>query len=232
MQKPFLFDIDGTLVSGVNDSALSTILAEDRFTQAISRGLGLSVRHKKDFRGLTDYLILKILLEDEGWATEQIESAMPELIKELDKVHERTFRAADIKLLPGVKQLLIALRQHGIALGLITGNLQPVARRKLEALGVWPYFSVGGFGDDPHTVRADLVRLAIKRAGFEDRKEDVYVIGDTPRDIEAAHQAGVHNSVGVANGYRDIQELKGAGAKVVFEDFKDTKLVLKKLAIG
>ncbi|HSW74879.1 MAG TPA: HAD family hydrolase [Candidatus Saccharimonadales bacterium] len=232
MHKLFLFDIDGTLVGGVGDSTLATTSTEDRFTQAINSGLGLNIKHKKDFRGLTDYLILKLLLEDEGWIAEQIESAMPELIKELNKVHEKTFRAEDITLLPGVKPLLVVLHQHHVKLGLITGNLKPVAKRKLEALGVWSYFSVGGFGDDPHVVRADLVKTAIKRAGFEDRMEDVYVIGDTPRDIEAAHQAGVQNSVGVANGYRDIQELKDADAKLIFEDFKDTDYTLKKLGVA
>ncbi len=231
MNKLLLFDIDGTLVGGVKDSALSVGVKSDRFTQAIS-SLGLDVKHSKDFRGSTDYLILVTLLQDEGWGDEQIKLAMPQLLKELDRVHQKTFRPEDLKLLPGVKELLVALSQHNVVLGLITGNLRPIAKRKLEALGVWSFFSVGGYGDDPHIVRAGLIRTAIKRAGFEDHVEDVYVIGDTQKDIEAANEAGIKNSVGVANGYRNSKEFEAVGARIVLEDFKDTEDVLKRLDVS
>ncbi|HEY4963783.1 MAG TPA: haloacid dehalogenase-like hydrolase [Candidatus Saccharimonadales bacterium] len=222
MKKLLLFDIDGTLLKGLGD---------DRYSRAISKVHGLDITSNKDIRGSTDYLILAGLLEGEGWGDKQIEVAMPKLLKELDQVHKETFKADNMKLLPGVVALLEAL-EGKTALGLVTGNLETIAERKLTALGVWSYFAVGGFGSDPHVVRADLVKAAIKKAGYQDSVDLVFVIGDTPNDIVAATVAGVKNSVGVANGFRDTKELEEAGAKIVFVDFKDTKAVLKKLGIN
>jgi phosphoglycolate phosphatase-like HAD superfamily hydrolase len=220
--KLFLFDVDGTLVTGVNDSTLSVGFTEDRFILAIRNTLGVEAKRDKDFRGLTDYLILREMLKNVGWGEQRITAAMPRLIVELDRVHATTFQPASVRLLPGVKELLVALANRGQTLGLLTGNLEAVAKRKLEALGIWSFFTVGGYGSDPHTARADLVTLAIQRAGYAGRVSDVFLIGDTPKDIEAAQDAGVENSVGVTYGFRSAEELKDAGAKITIEDFADT----------
>lgn len=232
MAKLFLFDIDGTLTAGSHDKTLSAGFTEDRFILAIRNALGVEARRDRDVRGLTDYLILKEMLIDVGWDEQRIQSAIPKLIAELNKIHEERFRADLIRVLPGVKELLAALAERGQILGLVTGNLEMFAKLKLEALDIWSFFSVGGFGSDPHTNRADLVELAIKRAGFQDRLRDVYLIGDTSKDIEAARDAGVENSVGVVNGFRDPRELIDAGAKIVLDDFTDTRQVLKSFGVA
>jgi len=231
MTKLFLFDIDGTLVTGVNDSTLSVGFTQDRFTLAIKNALAIDVKRERDFRGLTDYLILKEMLKDVGWSDARIDPVMPQLVAELDRVHGETFQATLVRLLPGVQELLTALSVRRHILGLLTGNLETVAQRKLEALGVWSFFTVGGFGSDAHATRADLVKLAVQRAGFSSRADDVYVLGDTPKDIEAAAAAGIVNSVGVVNGFRDASELKSAGAKIVLDDFKHTEHVLRMLGV-
>lgn len=218
MKKLLLFDIDGTLLTGKGD---------DKFIHALKNSHDLTIKIEKDFSGYTDLLILTELLRNEGWYDNQIQTAMPTLFQELDKAHEETFGASGIQLLPGVKELLDAINKDEVTLGLITGNLQSIAKRKLEYLGLWSYFTLGGFGDDPHVTRSDLVTLAIKRAGFEDNIQDVYVIGDAPKDMEAAVDAGVRNSVGVVNTFREPKELMEAGAWVVLKDFKDTKEVLR-----
>ncbi|MEI7632166.1 MAG: HAD family hydrolase [bacterium] len=222
MKKLLLFDIDGTLLTGAG---------VERFKRSINNLHNLEIKSDRDFNGYTDFLILAALLEDEGWDKKQIEEAMPELMRELDRVHAETFHAENITLLPGVTDLLVTLKSKNITLGLITGNLRTVAERKLKALGIWDYFTEGGFGSDPHTVRADLVRLAVKQAGFKNDLDNVFVIGDTPRDIQAATEAGIKNSVGVANGFRDIKELSDAGAKFVFEDLVNTDAVLRNLQL-
>jgi phosphoglycolate phosphatase-like HAD superfamily hydrolase len=221
MKKLLLFDIDGTLL---------TSFSTNKYTQAINNLHKLEAKSDKHFGGYTDYLILIELLEDQGWDEQQIQEAIPELLKEVNNGHASTFDAAHLTILPGVKNLLENLAQKDVVLGLVTGNLRPIARRKLTALGIWKYFSTGAFGSDPHTTRADVVTVAVKRAGYQDHLSSVYIIGDTPRDVEAANAAGVV-SVAVANGLRDPQELRDAGAKIVLEDFKDTSKVLQELGI-
>ena len=217
-----LFDIDRTLIKNPENN---------RFTEAINNLHDLGAELKLDPQGLTDKLILAAILEQEGWSDEEIEKAMPKLTREVDRVHAQSFQKSAIEVLPGVRELLDTLKSKGVNLGLITGNLETVAKRKLTAVGLWQYFSLGGFASDPHVTRADLINIAIDKAGFNGAKNSVYVVGDTPRDIFAAKDAKILNSVGVANGYRPVQELIDAGAKIVLKDFKNTSLVVRKLGL-
>jgi phosphoglycolate phosphatase-like HAD superfamily hydrolase len=222
MKKLLLFDIDGTLISSPHN---------ERFVGAIKNLHNLEIKSDRDFSGFTDQLILGALLEDMGWQDEQISKAMPRLIEELDRVHKESFEPGSVKIMRGVKGLLELLNTKGVVLGLITGNLEATAHTKLKDADIDHYFSVGGFGSDLHESRSDLVEIAIERAGYLDNKDQVYVIGDTPRDIQAAHEAGVKNTVGVTNGLRPVEELKKAGASMVFEDFVNADALIDGLNI-
>ena len=48
---------------------------------------------------------------------------------------------------------------------------------------------------------------------------DVFVIGDTPRDIEAGRSAGFQ-TVGVATGKYSVEQLSEAGADLSIRDFQ------------
>ena len=204
---------------------------DDRYERAISNLHSLDAKLDGDFQGLTDYLILALLLKSEGWNETQIEETMPKLTEELDAMHASTFEPDSIKILPGVRDMLEALKAKECVLGLITGNLEVIAERKLAAVDIWQYFELGGYGSDQHSTRADLVSIAVRRAGYADNLSNVFVFGDTARDIQAAHDAGVENSVGVANGFRDKQEFIDAQAKIIFENFENTNQVLAKLGL-
>ena len=66
-------------------------------------------------------------------------------------------------VLGGVPELLEELKENNILIGLVTGNLEPIARAKMKKVNLNDYFKLGGFGSDDIN-RANLVRLAIKRA--------------------------------------------------------------------
>ena len=75
-----------------------------------------------------------------------------------------------------------------IRLSLVTGNLEPIARLKLERAGVGRFFEAGqgGFGSD-HEDRGRLPAIARSRASDPPwPRERTVVIGDTPRDIACA----------------------------------------------
>ena len=59
---------------------------------------------------------------------------------------------------PGVEDLLRNLRESGIALALVTGNLTRIGWRKLERAGLDRYFLFGAFGEMAST-RGGLVQL-------------------------------------------------------------------------
>ena len=222
MQKLLLFDIDRTLI--LNSS-------EKRFDMPIKNLHNVVVNANKDFSGLTDQLILAKLLTSEGWAEDQIQSAMPSLINELRSVYTESFTPSSITLLPGVRELLEEFTKFDVVIGLITGNIKEIAKLKLETVGIYSYFTVGAFGNDDHASRSELVTLAAKRAGFDKKLSDIFVFGDTDLDIIASLEAGVQNAIGVSNGFASTESLLAAGAKWAFGDFTKTNKVIEQLRI-
>ena len=92
----------------------------------------------------------------------------------------------------------MALRERkDCVVALLTGNLVRGAEIKLSHYGVWDYFEFGAFADDHHE-RNELRRFACARAlekhGEEFSPENIFVIGDTPRDIECGKVIGAKQS--------------------------------------
>jgi phosphoglycolate phosphatase-like HAD superfamily hydrolase len=93
---------------------------------------------------------------------------------------------------------------------------------------VWNFFEFGAFADDHHD-RNELGKFARARAferhGIEFPAERIYVIGDTPRDIECGRAIGA-KTVAIATGHYSMAELAGHEPDFLFEDFSDTQRVL------
>jgi phosphoglycolate phosphatase len=129
---------------------------------------------------------------------------------------------------PGVVELLNALagRPETFRLSLVTGNLEPVARLKLERAGIGHRFPAGqgGFGSD-HPKRAELPPIARARASDPPwPRERTVVIGDTPRDIACARADGVRVAA-VATGPFAVEAL--ADADAVADDARSLLPVLE-----
>lgn len=117
------------------------------------------------------------------------------------------------RVLPGAEKSLHALGAAGVMLGLVSGALEGAARTKLIPSNLNRFFPFGAYGSDSPD-RAELTRLAIGKATQLHRglvASQVSVVGDTPRDIDAARHAGAV-SVGVASGRFSADELRSAGA--------------------
>ena len=101
---------------------------------------------------------------------------------------------------------------------LLTGNYEAGARIKLEYFDLWRYFPCGAFGDEAPN-RNGLVPKAIVRVaacgGPAFSAADAVVIGDTPLDVACAAFSGAR-SMAVATGSHGVEELRAAGADVVF----------------
>lgn len=112
---------------------------------------------------------------------------------------------------PGVVEALERLSARKDVIQVLgTGNIEPGAWIKLRRYRLDRFFETGGFGEKPGP-RWTVIRTAIDRArehyGIGDlRPEDIYVIGDTPRDIEAGRHLGLR-TVSVATGPFDAGEL-------------------------
>ena len=77
---------------------------------------------------------------------------------------------------------------------LLTGNIEPGARLKLQAVDLWHRFDFGAYGSD-HERRDQLPAVAVRRArehsGIEFSGRDIVIIGDTPFDVTCGAALGV-----------------------------------------
>jgi phosphoglycolate phosphatase len=115
------------------------------------------------------------------------------------------------RVLPGAEQALVNLGKAGVLLGLVSGAMEGSARTKLIPANLNRFFMFGAYGSDSPD-RAQLTGLAIEKASRLHANlspEQVFVVGDTPRDIEAAQAAGAI-SVGVASGHYTKADLAAA----------------------
>jgi phosphoglycolate phosphatase len=206
----YLFDIDGTLIAAHGAGRRA-------FEQALVDACGLAEGlHGIKLDGKTDPLILAEAFAAAGRAAPTDDDRARVFAAYLANL-DRELVTGEYEVLPGVERALLHLESRGAHLGLQTGNLEAGARRKLEHGNLWHRFAFGGFGSDAHA-REELVAVAIERghahAGRRVLAQDIWVLGDTPRDIEAAHHAGAR-AVGVATGSFDEAALRAAGADVV-----------------
>jgi phosphoglycolate phosphatase-like HAD superfamily hydrolase len=120
------------------------------------------------------------------------------------------------RVLPGAEQTLLALGEAGVMLGLVSGAMEGAARTKLIPANLNRFFIFGAYGSDSPD-RPELTRIGIHKATFlhdQLSPAQVYVVGDTPRDIESAKAAGAV-SVGVASGHYSTEELEAVGGDYV-----------------
>lgn len=223
-RRLFLFDIDGTLIlsGGAGESALNAAMAE-RF--GVADGLaGITLA------GNTDSGIAHEMLEKAGLAPtpENLTALLDAYLHHLkDQIPLHKGR-----VLPGIIVLLDRLAaRDDCVVALLTGNLARGAKIKLSHYGVWEYFEFGAFADDHHD-RNELGPFARARArekhGEEFPPSQIYVIGDTPRDIACGKAFGAR-TVAIATGTYSRADLLAHEPDFVFDDFSDTDAVLAAL---
>ena len=213
-----LLDVDGTLVSagGAGRRAIGLALAE-----LCGPVDGIVDRIRLD--GMTDRLIVHEAFDALGRAFTDVvcDDVLSRYVLHL----EREIRTAPgFEVLPGVESLLETLTAIGRPFGLCTGNVVEGARHKLARGGLdrwfeWTPEAIGGFGHDGEArerVVAAAVRRASARLGREVAPGEVLVVGDTPRDVYAAHRVGCP-ALTVATGRHDAATLAAAGADRVVE---------------
>jgi phosphoglycolate phosphatase-like HAD superfamily hydrolase len=228
-----LWDIDGTLLRGGG-------VGRDVFDEAVTAVLG---HHPGDHRvrmgGKTDpQIALEILAFaalEEAQAAERLPAVLEALERALEAGADRLRTEGHV--LPGVAGVLQALdADPEVRSAVLTGNTEANALVKLAAFELTPWIDVeiGAFGSDDRD-RTALVPVAMERAqrlrGLELEPPDVWVVGDTPRDLACARAGGVRCAL-VATGHAPLDELRATDADAVFEDLSDVDAVVELLTAG
>ena len=203
-----LFDIDGTLVSTGGAGAKSWKWA---FQQVV--GIPADIGQYTD-AGMTDPDVgAKTFEAVLGRKPTPLELAQV-VQRRLEHLPEAVAESEKYRVLPGVPERLQQLSRAGHLLGLITGNGDGAAFIKLSRGDLMRWFSFGAYAS-AGVDRAGIVRQAVARGeamfGEDLPNTEIFVIGDTPLDIQAAHAVGC-TAIGVATGHYDADALREAGA--------------------
>ena len=211
-QRAYLFDIDGTLMRHTDRVHV------DAFFKGVRDVMGRElVLDGVILSGNTDPGILRdafalASLEDSLWRPHR------EAVLKAMRVHVTERRAEMLwTIMPGVEAMLEHLEKKGALLGVATGNLEEIGWIKIENAGLRSWFSFGGFCDR-YEAREEMIAHAAAQArtilrssesgaGIPDAERTVCVVGDTPRDIEAARRNGLP-TIAVATGRYSFEELR------------------------
>jgi phosphoglycolate phosphatase-like HAD superfamily hydrolase len=213
-----LFDIDGTLVSTGGAGRRAIELA---FERAHGRADACAAIR---FDGMTDRAIIRLGLQAIGVEDSEaaIDAVIAAYVRALDE-QVRSAPDASYRVHDGMREAVALAGSHGVALGLGTGNVREGARLKLERVGLFAPFAFGGFGDD-HELRPELIRIGAERGaaalGVPREAARVVIIGDTPKDVQAAIAIGAH-SVAVATGAFTVAQLEASGATIAVTTITD-----------
>ncbi len=214
-----IFDVDGTLCNTFGLGRRAFELAFEDVYKIANAAEGIRPH------GRTDMWIFKQILINHNQPVEDFQNHYQKFISlYLRYLKDEILNWKVCRLLPGVDKLLECLHHEPNAyLALGTGNEKEAAYIKLNKLNVGQYFQTGGFGSDSID-RAEILRIAKQRAckhyDIEFSSEHVWVIGDTPLDIENGRKMGA-NTLAVATGGIDIDELKQHNSSALVEDLSD-----------
>ena len=221
--KLLLFDIDGTLI--------------------LSGGAGLRGMNKafEQLYGISDILdgiILSGRTDDKIMMDAYARAGLPFSRTELSRFKELYFQlikkemhidGPNKRTMPGIDKLLPELaKRENLHMGLLTGNWEKSGRTKLDYFDLNKYFPFGAFSDDS-AERDELAPIAIQRFkqlyGIEPAAEEVFIIGDTPADIQCAKPHGVV-SVAVAAAAHSLDDLKPHEPDFLVQDLRATTEIL------
>ncbi|MCU4186095.1 haloacid dehalogenase-like hydrolase [Acidiferrimicrobium sp. IK] len=230
LRRLLLWDIDGTLVRAgelgalVFDQALEDVFGRRPETRVRMSG-------KTDPQIVREYLALMHIAEEEH----HVPAVVGHLERRMAAAAEEL--RANGTICPGVDRLLAAVAaDRRILSSVLTGNIAPNAVVKLAAFGLdrWLDLEVGAYGSD-HADRRMLVPVAMTRAAtsYSARftPDDVWVIGDSERDLACAQAGGAHCLL-VGTGRTPAEELAVLGADAAVDDLSDTDGILKLLTAG
>ncbi|MGA8926116.1 MAG: HAD hydrolase-like protein [Solirubrobacterales bacterium] len=206
-----LFDIDGTLLDtgGASDRAWKRAFEE-------LQGVDVDVPAVTG-KGVPDPEVGKVVFEKAIGREPTEEEADALMRRRLDHLPEEVENSPGYVVKEGVVELMEQLIRDEVMLGLTTGNVEEAAHIKLARANLNRFYSFGGFGSDSPN-RVELTKKALERGDFVSGhtldRDRCFSCGDTPRDVEAGHGAGIR-VVGVATGEFTAEELIEAGADAV-----------------
>ncbi len=217
-----LFDIDGTLLNTCGSGREAANMIFEKYFEV------KNAFNSVPLMGRTDKFIWKEVCIINKIPLKEYEKRKNIILREYYKQLKKVLSSKkEAFIYPGIKKILMETRTKH-CLGLLTGNFKKSGMIKIAHFGLDKYFPVGAFADDNEN-RNVIAHIAIKRAERYYRQkfkpQEIYIIGDTPFDIECAKTTGAI-SVAVATGGFKYEELKKYLPNYLFKSFANPELFL------
>lgn len=221
--KIILFDIDGTLVKAGGAGARALNYAVEAMTGR------KDACAKVQLQGATDKSNFENAFKAGAGRKPTAKQLAVLTQKYVDRLPLEVLASVKAKKyfkVKGVEKFLEKLSgRKDVLVGLGTGNLKEGAFIKLEPSGLLKHFAFGGYGCDSHhrsVVLQKAVERAVKLAKTAAKNNEIFVIGDTHRDVEAAKEAGYHSGA-VLDGFGDRALVMRSNPELAAEDFSDLR---------
>lgn len=197
----YLFDIDGTLMRSRDRVHFES------FAASVQRATGFEVTLAGvQLAGATDTAIIREACRQAGIPDNVVEKHLEDILDGMRRSVLERRHELDLIRMPGVVEVLRYLARRDALLGVATGNLEMIGWIKIEQAGLREWFRFGGFSDH-FPIRSELIAHAARKAReLIGARASVCVIGDTPRDIEAA-RANSLPVIAVATGRYSFDDL-------------------------
>jgi phosphoglycolate phosphatase len=214
-----LFDVDGTLLLRYDPLATRALLQTLRTRFGVD--LPEDAVKRTDHRGQTSLRIARLVLRGAGLGDEAIDAGLADWCTDYSDRYLELLGldgSDSWEPPPGAASALSRMEEAGLRLALLTGNPEPVARARMERLGLAARFASGqgAFGCEAEA-RGDLFDLALERAGGWPVAHTV-AVGDTVRDVESAHEKGIR---AIAVSFRGGSDEPFPDADAVCDDFDE-----------
>lgn len=129
-------------------------------------------------------------------------------------------------LYPGIRELLLRLHAADIPLYIVTAKPTLYAKKVIDHFELAHLFqSVNGLEMNSQPVsKIEQIDVLVKKSGID--RGSFCFVGDRRQDIEAGKKNGA-DTIGVAYGYGDENELKLAGADFIVHDVNELSMLLQ-----
>lgn len=202
LRYALFWDIDGTLLTTGRAGIYAWEEATRRVTGKTCDFTGLKTA------GYTDVQIAEEILKK--YSGQHDQNIVRVLLREYEELLPASLPRKNGRVLDGVREILERLKNTDSALSLLlTGNTKKGARIKLKYYGLDSYFSAGAFaedGPDRNSIARAALLLLKNTVGDGIPSENIYVIGDTPLDIQCGKAVGA-KTVAVSTGEYSSVEL-------------------------
>jgi len=221
--RAVIFDLDGTVASFNLDYRKVRTLVKGYLTE---KGVPSSLLS-------LDESVFEMLRKTEVWArsldkpVEFVEETRREALAATEGYELEA--AETTTLMPGVVDVLKALRGMGLRIGLCTINSAQSVNRILERFGIAGMFDVTVPRNHVRHVKPDPEHLEAALKVLDALPGETVVVGDSRVDMQSARALGAV-AVGLPTGVSTVEQLMNGGADYILTALTDLPLLIDRLS--